>query len=320
MDPVLMGLAAFGAFGGGVAVLVAYGEVRRWKGSAEELGLSWNRLVGGLSGELDGYRIERAHYGENGTRTIVDLPFTFPGRVQKRTALVAMGALVRGPDLKLDSALDDELDVRGPDDLGPVLTAPEVHAALKEMVVRGDSFDLNGSRFIVVEYSRDPEAAARRIREILALLEHVRAGIDAPWAALLDREGLTGEPRRVSGEVDGVRLDIHEREEFGGNTLVVTAQLTRPLPDGAIVVHPSNGRGEGAPIADPILSGRVHVTGPPELVERLSTDDVRGHLLEILMEHRGSRLAEGAIEVVLPAPLDPGPTVDRVLELERALR
>ena len=113
----------------------------------------------------------------------------------------------------------------------------------------------------------------------------------SPLEELLADFGLVpNEDRGVfSGEVRGVEVRLREgRNEQGFWQGFVEGRLHVPLPGGTIL-RAARPHHAGTPLPDLILDGQLDIQGP---IPDLGQDDVRGVLLSLVHNHRGSVTSE----------------------------
>ena len=322
----------------GAAGAVVYALQQRQEQSLAELrdrfglevvGTTPLRLTGVVAGRpVELRREDRGEQGATVVHIAVDFPLPPGFSMASATAADHLAERWLGrQDVQLGNELDDRLTLWGPrDDVRALLDLPAIAAQLRELL--DDDvllrFDDQGLQLHVrgVPIAVGVEAVQRA----LAFASALEDALARPWSELQRQLGLRDESddrrRRLAGNVHGVPLIVQQHRPGRGDLVLrVTAQLTRPLPEATLLCHPDRGQGRSQPLGDPVLD-RLHVLGATEaLRERLCRDEVRAPLMELLHGNPGSVLTADRIGVLLyDATLDPRPWVDRVLELERALR
>ena len=220
-------------------------------------------------------------------------------------------------DIQLGNELDPELRINGDreEDVRELMCDPDVLKNLRSVVHNGGKLTLRGRDLEIRVRGRHLENAEPRVRMATELVLALARARRKHWSAVAAVHGL--EPEGHNRMKNGV-LDVTWRE----GVTEIRGRVRRFLPTGTRVMHVDKGVGKvklGDPILDTMVS--IETSDPAALSERLSDDEVRGALLEVVHGFPGSMVTER--EIILATRQWPGrfleKGVDAVKELQRGL-
>ena len=287
-----------------------------------------------LAGERYGISVRQRYESTNPgfesdwvTHTSASLPRPLPPGFSVSTATYFNHAagLMGSPDIQLGNDLDDALFIRGPHarEVVELLTEPAVDALLRQIVTTSTRLDIP-RRFVELHTDGDQVDHAEVYLDLAANLANTLSKVmDEPWDTLVAEHNLTftEDGNGIIGTILGQSITAEFVNKPVRKT-VITAHLIRPLPERTYIRHPDHGNHTDS-IGDPILDSMLAIStsNAGVLADRLSKDDIRGLLLEVVHAHPGSTVTASTITFFAPGRLNRTlkASVQSVAELAAAL-
>lgn len=257
------------------------------------------------------------------TRCTLSEPLASGLRVTNQGVMGALADLIGFSDVQLGTPLDPKLRIvaQQAEEARELLTDEDVEVAIWEILGVDGRIDLGSAELEVRVRGRHLEAVGVRLKEAVDLVHALAGAGQGAWRAVAELHGLAINPAAtlISGDVDGIGLRI---ELDSDRRTWVRASLPQPLPAGTRIVHKDRGSGD-VRLGDPILDTLVSVrTGAPEvLAARISRDEVRGPLLELVHGMPGAEVRSNELVFVASGRLGKRllAVTDTVLAAARAL-
>ncbi|MFK7931267.1 MAG: hypothetical protein AB8H79_23995, partial [Myxococcota bacterium] len=290
---------------------------------------------GGIEGTLDGHEVVVAIWktpGRNSiafTRATVSLREPMPtelrvtrhnalGMIQPLAALGSIAQLIGAGEVEVGTvAAGAPLNVRGQNrqDADDLLANPALAEATD--VLRGPYDELNTVRARVCKQGRAGAEVADLLTRALTLAKSASEARIAPWKQLETEPGLTltfdGANAHLSGSFDGMNVSMVGDRKSG--EVIIEVRLTPGLPAD---LHVEKGEGD---LGDFILDRTVKASGatPEALLQLLSDDDIKEHLLSVVHGFEGSTVTAQQVTLKTQSFSDPE-LRERLLEAVRLAR
>jgi hypothetical protein len=237
-----------------------------------------------------------------------------------------------GQDIDLqDAALDARLRVQGarPAAIQALLNHEQGRTGLVALLHGNGNTKLAQDTVTIEITGLATDKLDGAIRAAISSARCLSVAAQAPWRQLAERHGLAhreqGLQATLSGRMAGVPVAVRASGALAEAHTEIWAEVVGGLPPG-VVLEAGDGGGR---FGDPILDGRIAVTGPGAdaalayLRERVQDprSELRGCLMDVLQGIPGAQIRDGAVHVSVAGRLGEGlpGLLERVAVLAAAL-
>ena len=238
-----------------------------------------------------------------------------------------MSDMFGAKDIQLGNDLDPVLRIGGlhEAEIRELLNSRTVNARLTDLLEASGRIELSGRSLEIRTRGSHLDNTAGPLRLATSLVNGLHDAGDGQWRRFAEEHELRrfADTGVIEGRIDGVKLRIELRYPDRPHRQTVVAAGFRPtLPDETKIQHNRFDVGD-TKLGDPILDGMisVHTSDPAALAARISSDEVRGALLEVVHGYQGSVLTADGVHLVHDGRLlsELPKAVDAVVALVKAL-